>query len=492
MVTRLILLSLLTPLFLFAGEFVATVNSNQVNFGEGVVLNLALKDVSTREMPSLSDLKKSFFINSQQQSSNTMIMNGKISSSTSWKITLMPQREGELTIPSISINTSEGILSTDPIKINVVKPSPGSATSDKNDVTITTDLSKDAPYKNELVFYTVKLSSKLDLANIKMQKLAVDDAIVESSGEPKIYKKIVDGVGFNIIEIRYIITPLKAGSLKIPSIIIQGHIPTKKQNQKKSFDNDFEPFFMMLSERMEPFMLATEEQVLNVQQPVAGMSPWLPAKSLKIEEVWDDSQVLQVGEPIVRSFKIVAEGLMSNQLPSLSDQQVNDHDFKIYSDKPEMEDEVKDENLHSFRKEQYTLVPQQSGLITLPEISIAWWDVTKNEKVTTRIPSKVLRVLPAIEKSTNLQVADAEELPLISPSTSEGSIQRDPLLYALLIFLGILLCGALFWVITLQKQIAGLKEKPKEKIVGDSVHSIKKIKPPKKDKNEKLPDLNPT
>ena len=73
-------------------------------------------------------------------------------------------------------------------------------------------------------------------------------------------------------------------------------------------------------ERLKPFSLSTSEAVLDVQPPAAGVNPWLPARSLNLVEIWDDSQTLQAGEPIALGFKIVAEGILSNQLPSLADQ----------------------------------------------------------------------------------------------------------------------------------------------------------------------------
>src|SRR5262249_49810796 len=128
---------------------------------------------------------------------------------------------------------------------------------------------------------------------------------------------------------------------------------------------------------------------------------WIPARSLKIEELWDETQTLQVGEPLTRAFNITAEGLKSNQLPSLNEQQISDNHFKIYADKPVLGDEAQDGGIKSYRKEQYTLIPQKSGKLTLPEISVAWWDVIKKEKVFAHIPARTLQILPASEHAAN-------------------------------------------------------------------------------------------
>ncbi len=501
MVKTFLFLLMLLPLFLFSGEFTASVNRNQVNLGESFVLNLTLKDASANAAPSVTHLKNAFIIHSQQQSTNTVIMNGNVSSSNIWKVTLIPQKEGELIIPSISINTAEGTLSTEPIKILVTK---GGATSnsdsDLSGMTLTVDVSKAKPYKNEPFFYTVRLTSKADLADLRLQKFAIEDAIVEENGEPKLFTKVVEGMKVNIIDFSYLITPLKTGSLNIPSITLQGSIPTKlKTRNGTAFDSGFDHFFNNLAfDRLQPFALTTEELALDVQAPIAGINPWLPAKSLKIEEVWDNSQKLQVGEPIIRTIQIEAEGVMSSQLPDLQDLQINDVGFKTYVDKPETRNEIKEGNIHSFRKEQFTMIPQNNGPLILPEISIAWWDVVKNEKAVARIPARTLEIMPKMAVA-NAPIAFADDAMVSKQPQQE--IQRDPLLYVLLGGLALLLIGAIVWGISLQKKIVRLTEtptaaKPAAKVIKQPqmIHEDTTYASPKpaKNKKEKLPDLNPT
>ena len=268
MVRRLMFLFLLLPLFLFSGEFSASVSKNQINLGESFTLYLTLKGGSSKSAPSIDPLKKLFFIYSQQQSSNTVIINGQVTVSKTWLFTLIPQKEGEVEIPSITLDTSEGILTSEPIKMRIVKGNAAEGSSDSSDikgVTLTTSLTNAKPYKNEPFIYTVRLASKRELANIKMEKIDIEDAIIEANGEPKNYEQVVDGIRVGVIEFSYLITPLKAGPLKIPSSIIQGVIPIRRKSQRGSFfDDDFDPFSMMHGfDQLKPFALATEEAMLE-------------------------------------------------------------------------------------------------------------------------------------------------------------------------------------------------------------------------------------
>ncbi len=188
-------------------------------------------------------------------------------------------------------------------------------------------------------------------------------------------------------------------------------------------------------ERLQPFRIATEEVSVEIQPALTGMNPWIPARSFKIEEIWDESQTYRVGDPLNRLFKMSAEGVKSSQLPSLQDQQLNDSNFKIYADKPELEDETKEGSIRSLRREQYTLIPQHPGPVTLPEITVAWWDVTKKEKAFAKIPARTLQILPAVDHE-RAGIADSLSdsfkesfLPLVTHHEEE--IKRDPLLYVL-------------------------------------------------------------
>lgn len=501
---------LLITHFTFSGEFTASVNRNQLALGESLTLTLTLKEASTRTGPSLTSLGKSFTVTSQKQSSNTVFINGKTSSTLTWRLSLLPQKEGDLKIPEITIDTSEGPLFTDEIVVHVSKKTTNSTSSDAEDITVKTHVSNAQPYKNQPFLYTAELSSRVDMMNIKMDAIHSEDAIIEISGEPKVYEKIVNGVRQGSLKFNYLITPLKAGPLKIPSTLIRGMIPSKKGTPSSSFfdDDDLNPFSMIHGfERLQPFVISTEEVIIDIQPAIPGMNPWIPASSFKIEEISDnDSQVYRVGDPFNRSFKISAEGVKSSQLPSLQDQQVTDNNFKIYSDKPALEDETKEGIVKSLRNEQYTLIPQHPGSLILPEITVTWWDVTKKEKAIVKIPARTVEILPAIDNESAL-ISKPQQENLFPLTSQENVIKRDPFLYILIAGLGVLLLFAVFWGILLQKKITRLTEK-KDLSPPSSEEKQKEVKkePKKKEakkektgrdkevknKKEKLPDLNPT
>lgn len=496
------------PCWLIAGEFVASVDQTEIPSGESFTLYLVLKEASAKGLPQLSPLKSSFLIHSEHQSSNTMIVNGSVSSSTTWKLLLLPLKEENLEVPSLRIETSEGSLSTQPIPLRIAhgKRSQEVDSSDLEGVRLTAEVSNDKPYKNEPFVYTIRLASRRALANIQLRKFEVEDAIVESAGEPKVYDKVINGVHVDVVDLTYLITPLKPGTLQIPSAVIQGGVPAKRKPYGGGGSMD--PIFMMQGfERLEPFVLKTNEISVDVQPAVAGMVPWIPAKELNIEEILEEGTSLRVGEPFTRTFKVVAEGVRSGQLPSLSSQAASPA-FKVYADNPETGDDLKDGKIKSFRKELYTLIPQQAGEVELPEASIVWWDAAKEEKSVAKVPARTLHVLPLAaappENPPSHHVSESESI-----AEAQVSSQTSSFLYGVIAALSLLLAGAIAFGVHLQRKMARLQSlgptsKPSVSIVQQEQRKPKAVsskkrtwlpwkkKSAKKEKKEKLPDLNPT
>lgn len=495
MVVRLFCLFCFYPLLLISAEFTASVSRNHVNMGDSLTLNLTLKNGSAKGAPAIGALNQVFHIHSQQHYNNTAINNGKVTSSTTWKYTLSPKTEEDIVIPPINIQTSDGMASTQPITIKVNKGNSSNQAADDSGINLAYDVSNAKPFKNEPFVYTIKLSSRKELSNIQAQKFTVEDAIIESHGEPKVYSKVMNGIPMGIIEFSYLITPLKPGLLKIPGTLIQGLVPSEQRAQRRSiFDDEFDPFTLMQGfDRLKPFAITTEKIELNVQPPVADMTPWLPARSLIIEEIFDTKKPIQAGEPFTRIFNMTAIGLKSSQLPSLQELQTADSRVKIYADKPEFKDESSSGTISGFRREQYTFIPQEEGSLTLPEITIAWWDVAKKEKAIAIVPSRTIQVLPGTAHSPK------DEVSSLSTNANESvpqNVERDPILYIVIAGLTVLLGGAVMWMIVLQKKIGQLTN-PASKSENLTVEKYNpfaetEARTNTKNKKGKLNDLNPT
>lgn len=493
---------------LIAGQFSASVSSKEIHTTEPFFLSLTLSDSSSKEAPVFSALKEHFFINSEQKYAHTTILNGKVSSNIVWKLSLTPKSEGTLQIPSITIHTKEGLLSTEPITLRVVKGTAPQASKEQTGLNLVNRVSNNSPYKNEPFLYTALLTSRLPLYNVQAQKLQVDDAIVELQGTPKLEEKMVGRAVMYVVEFHYLITPLKTGALNLPPITIQGAIPQKRTERVRSiFDEEFESFaFMQGFNPLKTFTLMTEKISLNVQPAIPEVSPWLPAKALTLEEQWSNDQTLRVGEPFSRGFMIQADGLKASQLPHLEELLTHDGAFKVYADKPKTQEKMSQGIIGSTRQEHYTLIPQQAGMWELPEISINWWDSVNKEKRTATIPARKVEILPGITSnvaSTGRETV-AQEVSATNPTAAAVATETQALvtpppymLYGIIGALTFFLTAALLWGMALNRKITSLTQgsdrpikspKPMKQMAKPTQRLVAK----QKENNEKLPDLNPT
>ena len=357
------------------------------------------------------------------------------------------------------------------------------------EIVLTAEVNKKEPYKNEPVLLTIRLASTQNLSNVQVQKFEIQDTIVEKAGEPVIYEKTEGTLHVGVVEFSYLVTPLQAGDIDIPSILIQGGVVQKRNHREASFDDPFA--FFQGFDRLKPFVASTEELILSVKAPVTGIHPWLPATTLTIKEVWNDEQTFEEGELFTRSFEIEAEGTHSSQLPSLEERQVEAGDFKVYSDPPKLKDEVKAGKMASTRIESYSLIPQKSGKLVLPKISFVWWNTEKNQKEEAHVPARFVEVMPKPSKPF--------EVPAILTEATETkaehvSVERDLIVYMIIAGLAALLLFVVLWALQLRRRMARLLESPlekREKLVAEVQH-----KPVQRQKikrfREELDDLNPT
>lgn len=397
----------------FAASFTASVDRRNVVVGESFVLELRLSDTSPKSPPDISSLEKVFSVRSQSHSSRVTIINNRTSSSVSWHVTLIPKSPGTLTIPALSVNSDAGTLKSQPIDIIAKKPLSVAKNSQNRAVFVDTKISKQTPYESEPVLLSVKLIASKNITNISLADFSVAHAITEQQGEAQVYEGVLQGRRVKIIEVRYLITPLQAGTMKIPALVFRGKMMSGKRQDSFGMFGGFTTY--------KPFAVAGEEVTLEVKAPAVQMDPWLPLSSLKISEEWDGEQTVKVGEPVTRKLIMIAEGVTGTALPNLEDQTPPNSSFKIYADKPATGEKIDADGkkITGWREESYTLIPQNPGTLTLPEIRVPWWDI-KNERIAYAVvPTKTMDV-KAGELQGQGAVTDAGK-----QAVSEGAEPKD-------------------------------------------------------------------
>lgn len=472
-----------------AAEFIASIIDKNVSVGQSFVLNLSLRDAQAKSMPELSALRSDFTIYSQQQYSTFSSVNGNISSESGWDITLIPNKDGDITIPSIMIKTDQGTLQSAPIQLIVAKnnsSSPlGGASQNQNSnkqaknsnvgISMIATTNKVNPYVKEPIIYTLKIISYKNLMNLTLEDIKASDAIIDKIGQPKQYEQSFGGARALVIELKYHITPLVPGKITIMPAVIRGEMQSIAQRQVfgHGFGMMHNPFFDPIGS-LEPFEVRGDKLTLNAKEAPIQDPNWLPLTNLTLSEEWDGINAVKVGDTIVRKVKLSGVGTFSNQLTSVKNF-VEIPGVKLYADTPIFTDNPTKNNdeIVGTREETFTIIPTVEGKITFPAIKIGWWNLQAKRLETATLPAKTINVLPAASKgasdtSLDFSAGIPKAIDEQKQSTQTNAIGK---VYYLIIGLLTLIVILLFAVIV---ALIGRKKKnlPQEKVKNQQQPSV--------------------
>jgi hypothetical protein len=447
---------LLLPMLSFAQGITARADRSSVSLGGNIHLRVTLDNLQSRSPPDFSPLERNFQIVNQQQSSVIRIINGQSNTSSIWDLTLSPLSVGAQTIPSLSVDSSAGTVNTDPIPLMVKAGAQAGASSSSAGnqvqvpgVSFTVNAEKTNPYQDERVLLTYTLATNRSLRNIQLGDLSVKDAVVEKLGEPRLQnRRLAHGNVEKTVVISFLVTPLKSGALEVPPLMVRAEAPevshAAPQNAEDSpfADDDGglsgQDVFAQVQKRMQNMMnqfgqndadfdlftptrsieLMSKAIQLNVLAPVAGLTPWLPASHLALNDSW--SGTAKVGEPISRTLVTEASGVSAAQLPGFEDQLHTNSWVKVYSDQPLRSEKLVTGEMVSTRKDTFTIVPQKEGELRLPAIQLVWWDTVNHTRRVATLPEKIFQVAPGV-LPTSLST-DAKESEALASTTQAPTV----------------------------------------------------------------------
>jgi hypothetical protein len=175
----------------------------------------------------------------------------------------------------------------------------------------------------------------------------------------------------------YVVTvvPLRPGSLEIPPIKVLG--------TSRGYGGAFQRFEAVTDLPIR----------LQVRPAISTVTPWLPLKSLTLKSNIDREATLVPGQPVTLSLELEAVGGTAAQLHSLEDQ-LSSPGLRVYREQVVTDGGLSADGryLVGRRTEYYTLVPQSSGRLVLPEISVAWWNTDLGAREVAGLPMRTLNI----------------------------------------------------------------------------------------------------
>lgn len=368
-----------------SGGLHAFLDRDHAALGDTVTLNIE-GPAALSAAPDLSPLRADFDVLGTSSSSRVQIVNGTSQTSTQLGIALRPRHAGTLTIPSLQIGGER----TQPLTLQVT-PAPSGAQGGPGDPAfLEASVDSPAPYVGQQDVYTLKLFYTGSLTGGQLEDPQADGAqVIHLNGDTR-YQTTRNGETYQVVERRYALVPERSGRIVVRGPTFMGQMIGS--GGSTPFDNFFDDG--------KPVQARADDIALDVRAAPAGAGkPWLPAQSvqLKLSGMPSGGQV-KLGEPLSLTLSVEAVGqpadrLPEPQLPSLEG-------ARVYPDRTQ--DSTRDDGrwLHGARRRSFAIVPDRAGPLTIPAITLDWWNVAQDRAEQARVPARTLTVVGAAGGNT--------------------------------------------------------------------------------------------
>jgi hypothetical protein len=387
----------------------AQVDRNPVAVNESFNLTLLSSDSSSGE-PDLSALKRDFDVLGQSKSSSFQIINGQISHTTQWQISLTPKHAGKLKIPAIPV----GGQSSAPINLTVTTPNQAGTPQQSKNLFLEVSAAPQTMHVQQQIIFTVRLYSALSLgegSSLSDPAFPNMDAVVERLGADHPFEVMRNGQPYSVIERRYAVFPQKSGQFSSAPVVFDGSVVEANQNGGGFMFNPF-------SQHARQLRLDSKSVTFTVKPvpPSYDIRQWLPASNLQLTEQWSENPPkFTVGEPITRTLTVTANGLTATQLPTLDSGKIDG--LKLYPDQPTLKNGRDGNGIIGTREQKIAYIPTRAGNITLPAIEIKWWNVNTNQAEVARLPVRSLTVLPGSQNQVSAPQPSSPPLTTEAPAS---------------------------------------------------------------------------
>ena len=398
-----------------AATFTASLDRDTISLGETAALSLAFEGAQPKSVPS-PDVPGLQIVNSGT-SQNVSFINGAMSSSVTVTFSVTARQTGEFTIPALTADVNGQRLSTEPLKLTVLKAdAPPAAAIDSG---------------NEIAFMKLSLPGKKvyvgQMLTAQLQVCWRDDAQnfgnFQLTGTPAdgfTIGKIAQGQGqrvqignriYTMVPFTFALTAMKTGTLSLGPFTASATLVVPSAN-----DQGGDPFFRQF------FNQGERKQIPLATGTLTAQSVPLPAENVpaNFNGAVGDYQLtatvgptnLTVGDPVTVRVRISGRGdLGSVTLPD----QTALRDFKIFAptSKARYSDQLGMEGDKTFEE---IITPQNSDVHEWPQFSFSFFNPDDAQYHTLAEPAVPLAV----------KAAGATPMPTIAANKNSAAENQTP------------------------------------------------------------------
>jgi hypothetical protein len=382
-----------------------SVDPSTVDEMETVMFTLRVSGTNQAEDLNLTPLETDFEVLGSNTSSQFRSVNGRVQSWVEYQISLRPKRTGILRIPPLTLagETSEAVE----IRVNPL----ADEVRERIDrmIFFETSLSNSPVYVQAQTILTRRLyySNGVQIYSDLPDMPDLNDAVVIPLGEMRSTTEIKNGERYGVLEQRYAIFPERSGQLVIPEISVTSSIRLQDRGRLRRS-----------GVRVSTDRLEIDVKPIPAEYPPGA--PWLPATDVSLSERWDpDQRLFDVGDPLSRTLTV---RVRSNTASSISplDIELGGDGFKQYDEPEQMSDDTSGAAVEGRRTQTYSLIPTRPGPVTVPEVSVPWWDTVNDRLQYASLPARTLQIAgpdTASDTPTTSESAEVSPTPGLQPQT---------------------------------------------------------------------------
>jgi hypothetical protein len=402
----LLILGLGSPIL--AQDFTASVSENPVAVGGQFQLTFSLNGNGGRfQPPSLND----FYVLSGPNQSNSMhISNGSMQQTISFSYILQAKAEGTFKIGPASIEAGGKKLQSAPLSIRVVKGNSSSSRGQQqgsgsqpaqdmgDNLFLRVSLNKSSAYQGEEVIATYKIYFRVSVVNYGVDKLPALNGFwtqdLDMPKQPAIYKENVDGVQYNVAEIRKVIMyPQQSGMLELEPLEVQAVVRQqvkRKSNPNDIFDQLFSDHFGSSIQDVTYTIKSNTARLTVKELPSAGKPAGYGGAvgRFSMESSLDKSET-KANDPVTLKVRIAGRGnIKLLEAPVIS----FPPDIESYDPKSTDQISTGAAGISGTRTFEYLLIPRNPGEYKIDPFSFSYFDLDKKEYVTLSSPEFRIKV----------------------------------------------------------------------------------------------------
>lgn len=380
----------------------AWLEQTQVALGQAVTLNVETDAVSAT--PDLTPLMRDFEVEGQSNSRSVQLVNGRMSTTTTFSLTLRPRRAGTLAIPALQVGNAR----TSPLVLQVSATATAHAASNGL-VFVETEVDDASPYVQQSVGVTVRLYYATPLVSGQLDLDPPDGALLQRVGEIVQSSREIDGRRYSTAERRFLLVPERSGTLTLPGARFEGR-------GAGGWMDD------LLGGNSREVNITGAPRALQVRaQPAGAPQPWLPVRDLRLRYTAVPQQ-LRTGEAATLSIETNVVGATQSQLPELPTPSIPG--AQVFAEPPQYDERFVGGTPQVTLTRRYSIVPSQTGSLAIPGTAMAWWDVRAGAPRRATLPDLSLPVVAGTGAPSSAPATGASQ----GAATPSGDADDDILL----------------------------------------------------------------